>query len=179
MRVEPSSMRLVFLSKEWWHKWTYLQSRNRLKRTQQTWCQVGGSVEEAWIGSWDSQVQIITDRMDKQILLYSTGSIFNTATAVSCSVASDSLQLPTRLQAPHPSHFSGKSTGVGCHFLLQGIFPTKGWTHVFCLAGGFFTTEPPEKPRYSISCDKPQQKRIWKRTYIYIYNWITLLYSRN
>ena len=23
--------------------------------------------------------------------------------------------------------FSGKNTGVGCHFLLQGIFPTQGW----------------------------------------------------
>ena len=21
----------------------------------------------------------------------------------------------------------GKNTGVGCHFLLQGIFPTQGW----------------------------------------------------
>ena len=26
----------------------------------------------------------------------------------------------------HPSDFPGKSTGVGCHFLLQGIFPTQG-----------------------------------------------------
>ena len=26
----------------------------------------------------------------------------------------------------HPWGFLGKSTGVGCHFLLQGIFPTKG-----------------------------------------------------
>ena len=26
----------------------------------------------------------------------------------------------------HPRDFPGKSTGVGCHFLLQGIFPTKG-----------------------------------------------------
>ena len=25
-----------------------------------------------------------------------------------------------------PWHFQGKSTGVGCHFLLQGIFPTQG-----------------------------------------------------
>ena len=25
-----------------------------------------------------------------------------------------------------PWSFSGKSTGVGCHFLLQGIFPTQG-----------------------------------------------------
>ena len=26
----------------------------------------------------------------------------------------------------HPWDFLGKSTGVGCHFLLQGIFPTQG-----------------------------------------------------
>ena len=26
----------------------------------------------------------------------------------------------------HPWNFSGKSTGVGCHFLLQGIFLTQG-----------------------------------------------------
>ena len=25
----------------------------------------------------------------------------------------------------HPWDFSGKNTGVGCHFLLQGIFPTQ------------------------------------------------------
>ena len=41
---------------------------------------------------------------------------------------SDSLQnhglLPTRLL--HPWDFSAKNTGVGCHFLLQGIFPTQG-----------------------------------------------------
>ena len=29
-------------------------------------------------------------------------------------------------QAPLPMDFPGKNTGVGCHFLLQGIFPTKG-----------------------------------------------------
>ena len=31
---------------------------------------------------------------------------------------------PTRLL--HPWDFPGKDTGVGCHFLLQGIFPTQG-----------------------------------------------------
>ena len=39
------------------------------------------------------------------------------------------------------SHFPGKNTGVGCHFLLQGIFPTQGSNHVSCIscmAGGFF-----------------------------------------
>ena len=33
----------------------------------------------------------------------------------------------------------GKNTGVGYHDLLQGIFPTQGWTQVSCIAGGFFT----------------------------------------
>ena len=41
---------------------------------------------------------------------------------------SDSLQplglYPTRLLCPW--NFPGKNTGVGCHFLLQGIFPTQG-----------------------------------------------------
>ena len=36
----------------------------------------------------------------------------------------------------------GKNTGVGCHALLQGIFPSQGWNlHLLCLlAGRFFTT---------------------------------------
>ena len=29
-------------------------------------------------------------------------------------------------QAPHPWDSPGKNTGVGCHFLLQGIFPIQG-----------------------------------------------------
>ena len=33
-------------------------------------------------------------------------------------------QQPTRLLSPW--NFPGKSTGLGCHFLLQGIFPTQG-----------------------------------------------------
>ena len=33
----------------------------------------------------------------------------------------------------------GKNTGVGCHSLLQGIFPTQGSNQVSCIAGGFFT----------------------------------------
>ena len=40
--------------------------------------------------------------------------LFATSWAVAC----------TRLL--HPSDFLGKSTGVGCHFLLQGIFLTQG-----------------------------------------------------
>ena len=50
------------------------------------------------------------------------------ACALSRSVVSDSLQRhgqqPSRLLCPW--NFPGKNTGVGCYFLLQGIFPTLG-----------------------------------------------------
>ena len=38
---------------------------------------------------------------------------------------------PTRLLCPW--NFPGKYTGVGCHYLLQGTFPTRDWTRVSCL----------------------------------------------
>ena len=41
------------------------------------------------------------------------------------SVVSDSLR-PHGLGSLSPWDFPDKSTGVGCHFLLQGIFPTQG-----------------------------------------------------
>ena len=56
------------------------------------------------------------------------------------SVMSDSLQLHG-LYSPWNS--PGKTIGVGCHVLLQGIFPTQGsdLRLLFpALAGGFFTT---------------------------------------
>ena len=44
-----------------------------------------------------------------------------------------------------------KSTGVGCRALLQGIVPAQGSNQlrVSCIAGRFFTTEPPRKPNNS------------------------------
>ena len=52
------------------------------------------------------------------------------------SVVSDSLW-PHRLQPARllcPWNFPGKNTGVGCHFLLQGIFLTQGLNlHLLCL----------------------------------------------
>ena len=59
------------------------------------------------------------------------------------SVVSNSLRpyglRPTRILCPWDS--PGKNTGVGCHALLQGIFPTQGSN--LCL----FTSEPPAKPK--------------------------------
>ena len=47
---------------------------------------------------------------------------------LSCSVVSDSVRpyglWPNRLLCPWD--FPGKNTGVGCHFVLQGIFLTQG-----------------------------------------------------
>ena len=62
------------------------------------------------------------------------------------SVMSDSLQPhglePARLLYPRDS--PGKNTGVGCHALLQGIFPNPGIEPPSlmspALAGGFFTS---------------------------------------
>ena len=37
-------------------------------------------------------------------------------------------------QAPLSMGFPDKNTGVGCHFLLQGLFPTQGWNpRLLCL----------------------------------------------
>ena len=55
--------------------------------------------------------------------------------SVSHSVVSDSLRLHELLcQATLSMEFSGKNTEVGCHFLLQGIFPTHGLnlSHLHC-----------------------------------------------
>ena len=60
------------------------------------------------------------------------------------SVVSNSLSMDSPGSSIH-GNFPGKNTGVGCHFLLQGIFslpeldikPASP-----ALAGGFFTTKP-------------------------------------
>ena len=65
------------------------------------------------------------------------------------SVVSHSLQLhglwPTRFLCPWD--FPGKDTGLGCHFLLQRIFPTQGSNlrllHLLCWQADSFTTVPP------------------------------------
>ena len=49
------------------------------------------------------------------------------AKCVSACLRPQGLQ-PTRLLCPWDS--PGKSTGVGCHALLQGIFPPRDWTSI-------------------------------------------------
>ena len=59
-----------------------------------------------------------------------------------------------------PWNSLGQNTGVGSFSLLQGIFPTRVWTQVSHIAGGFFTSwatreaelGPPESARLTGSC---------------------------
>ena len=61
-------------------------------------------------------------------------------------------------QAPLSVGFSSKNTGVGCHALLQGIFPTQGLNlSLFCLLhwqAGSLPLVPPEKPNLSVEPTK-------------------------
>ena len=76
-------------------------------------------------------------------------STMNFENIVSRSVMSDSLGphglWPTRLLCPWG--FSGKDNGVGCHFLLQGIFPTQGLN--LALPADSLPSGPPGKPTQS------------------------------
>ena len=57
-------------------------------------------------------------------------------------------------QAPLSMEFPGKNTGVGCHFLLQGLFPTQGWNQCLLLLLNWqadcLPLAPPRKPHFVI-----------------------------
>ena len=72
---------------------------------------------------------------------------------VCCLVTQLCLTLVTPWTVPRflcPWDFSGKNTGVGYHFLLQGIFLSPEIKPLFpkspALVGELFTTEAPGKP---------------------------------
>ena len=63
---------------------------------------------------------------------------------VCCFIAESYLTLCDRMDCSPPGFSvcgdsSGKNTGVGCHALLQGIFPIQGSNQVSGNAGKFFT----------------------------------------
>ena len=51
---------------------------------------------------------------------------------------------PPRLLCPR-GNSSGKNTGVGCYFLLQGIFPTQEWNTGLPHCRQTLPSEPPGK----------------------------------
>ena len=61
-----------------------------------------------------------------------------------CSVTKSCLALCNLMDcAPSDSSSMGFPRLENCHLLLQGIFLTRDQTHISCIAGRFFTTEPP------------------------------------
>ena len=94
---------------------------------------------------WPAGCSLPTSGLQQEALSMKTNRYMH---MLSHSVVFDSASLwmqPVRLLCPWS--FPGKNTGVGCHFLLQGILSTPGLTESKspaspALAGRFFTTEP-------------------------------------
>ena len=83
----------------------------------------------------------------------------------------------SRPRGPWPTRFlcrwdlPGKNTGVGCHFLLQGIFPTRGLNPcvLHCRQtpasqADSLLTEPPGKP---LEGEIKQQKEKYMKSYLF------------
>ena len=89
------------------------------------------------------------------------------ASIVSSSLRPHKLQ-PTRLLCPQDS--PNKNTGVGCHSLLQGIFPTQGSNpHLLCLPhwqAGSLLLAPSGKPKeweaYGLNLTLPRYSGLWE-----------------
>ena len=94
-----------------------------LKSFQQSLCLGVYSLANFW-----ERLGVLLDKNTCTSWLVCTCCVLLCICQLSRSVVSDSLQphklQPTRLLSPW--NFPGKNTGVGCHFLLQGIFPTQG-----------------------------------------------------
>ena len=101
-------------------------------RTCQKWfvmfCSADFSLEGApWLGRPVEVVVVIVQSLSYVWLFVTPGTVAH--------------------QAPLSWHFSGKNNGVGCHFLLQRIFPDAGIKPMSpALADRFFTIEPLGKP---------------------------------
>ena len=76
--------------------------------------------------SWEFEC-IISD-LEKQPQM-TTQCAFHCCCAQSYPTLCDSIGCspPVSVGSLSPWDFPGMNTGVGCHFLLQGIFPTQGW----------------------------------------------------
>ena len=79
------------------------------------------------------------------------------------SVMSDS-QRPHGLQPTgllRPRDFPGKRTGVGCHFLLQGIFPTQGSNPGLPHCGQILYQLSHKGPVVTRECRRNSRKTTW------------------
>ena len=94
-----------------------------------------GKPKNTGVGSLSLLLQIFPTQELSQGLLHCRWILYPLSYEPSTTVSSVKLLSRVRLftiprtvayQAPPSMEFPGKSTGVGCHFFLQGIFPTQG-----------------------------------------------------
>ena len=80
----------------------------------------------------------------------------------SCKVDSVSTPWAVTHHVPmeSPWDFPGKNTGVGCHFLLQGIFPTQRSNTRLPHRSGFFPAEPPGRVKKVLVTAEPPEKPV-------------------
>ena len=113
-----------------------------------------------WLGNEDPESHAAWPRIKKKGIDFGLGSILEIQLICVCvcvllrhSVVSDTLQ-PHGMWPARPLcswDFPGKNTGVGCHSLLEGIFPTQEsnlhlW-HLLHWQVGSLPLAPPGKPR--------------------------------
>ena len=95
----------------------------------------------SFLGIWVAYYRLmtkalVTDLLDFPILWFPhfLGSEdFLCCCLVAVSDSWDSMDYSPPGSSLCPWDFPGKNTSVGCHFLLQGIFPTRDQTHVSCI----------------------------------------------
>ena len=79
-----------------------------------------------FIDRWIKKVRCTHTCVSLCVCVYVIYLSITCGAVLSCSITADSLRThglqPARLLCPWES--PGKNTGVGCHALLQGIFPT-------------------------------------------------------
>ena len=100
-----------------YHRWSQELSKKKNKTGFRT-----GLIIALWVkrkdtvlfGRWGNDTASYRKKETKKVESLSCARLFAIPWIVAC----------TKLL--HPWDFQGKSTGVGCHFLLQGIFPTQG-----------------------------------------------------
>ena len=119
---------------EIWHKGTYLWNRSRFTVIENRLVAAKGrrkGRDGAGVRGW--QMQTLTHRMDRQGPTAASSDkpewkrIWTKYMLLfSCEVMSDSFVTPWTVRLLCPWDSPDKNTGVGCHFLLQGIFPTQG-----------------------------------------------------
>ena len=91
------------------------------------------------------------------LLSLGIGPLLFSHQVMSYSFATHTLCSSTRLLCPRD--FPGKNSGVGCHFLLQRIFPTQGSSQP-CIVSRFFSTEPPRKSLSILQLKAKQNKTL-------------------